>query len=353
MESSEALKRLAEGVGARDIFAVERVQRAGTPALWEELISFHAGPMGEQRYLRVRSKADEGGAPIGLWWGQATAKRATALAAALNDAAIWTISSEPVAPGGEESTWRWVTKAGVGSLSLPAGSLTQKRLSKLDLELRRVANALTRNHGGVELTCQVSLMDREEGETAACIWLVNEGDHDCLVGNPMHKDQRGSDFCRLEMGRLPDEPEGTTGLGIRYNALPRPEQDSLPPPWDSTHLLLRAGDFLECPFSIPLHMSGSGRRFLRAVYSCYGDHRVIGGLPVVRGRAFSEEHELEVVDGKVCIKGQEQPVPSDEPTDLMSTEVEGRPAITEPSDEPPSPSPKFPSSDLLKTRIDK
>ena len=174
---------------------------------------------------------------------------------------------------------------------------------------------------------------------------------DGLVENPLLPSRRGSDFCRLEMGHLPDETEGVTSLGIRYSALPRPRQDSLPPPWNSSHLLLRAGDFLECPFSIPLHPQGSGRRFLRAVYSCYGDDRVIGNLPVVRGRAFSEEHELEVVDGKVCIKGEQPPAPTDGSHDLLSTEVEGRPAITEPSSRPPSPG--FPSSDLLKTRIDK
>ena len=348
---SEALARLAGGVGERDIFAVERSQRAGSPALWEEVISLHSGRQGEQRYLRVRSQADEGGAPIGLWWGPATTKRATALAAALHDAAIWTMPDEAVAPGEEMITWRWVTAAGVGSLSVPGGSPCLNRLRQLDLELRRVANALTRNHGGVELTCQVSLLDKEEGEAAACIWLVNEGDHDGLVENPLLPSRRGSDFCRLEMGHLPDETEGVTSLGIRYSALPRPRQDSLPPPWNSSHLLLRAGDFLECPFSIPLHPQGSGRRFLRAVYSCYGDDRVIGNLPVVRGRAFSEEHELEVVDGKVCIKGEQPPAPTDGSHDLLSTEVEGRPAITEPSSRPPSPG--FPSSDLLKTRIDK
>jgi hypothetical protein len=357
MGISDALERLSRGVGARDIFAVERTQRAGSPALWEEVISLHAG--GQQRYLRVRSQADEGGAPIGRWWAPAPAGRATALATALRDAAIWTLSDEPVAPGEEIITWRWVTGAGVGKLSVPAGSPTLRQLAPLDLELRRVANALTRGHGGVELTCQVSILDQAEaGLGTANIWLVNDGDQDCLVENPLRASARGSDFCRLELGHLPEEEEGVTGLGIRYGALAMPTLSSLPPPWDSSHLMLRAGDFLECPLAVPLRPPLSGRHFLRAVYSRYGTDDEIGGVPVVRGRAFSEEHEVELADGKLRIKGAPEHKLKPAGTELMSTEVEGAPAVMPPPSTTPPPSPKpprppMPNPDLLKTRIDK
>ena len=342
MKISEALGRLAAGVGARDIFAVERSQRAGSPALWEEVISLHAGGQGVQRYLRVRSQADEGGAPIGRWWAPAPSQRATSLAAALLDLAIWTLPSEAIAPGEEVITWRWVTQAGVGQLAVPAGSPTLNRLRPLDLELRRVANTLTRDHRGAELTCQVSILDlAQDGVGAASIWLVNDGDHDCLVENPLSRSSRGCDFFRLELGHLPEEEEGVTGLGIQYGALAMPRLDNLPSPWDSTHLMVRAGDFLECPLSVPLQPPPSGRNFLRAVYSRYGADDEIGGVPVVRGRAFSEEHEVEMVDGKVRFKG---------------APAKPSPPASSPSPQPPpspKPRPAQPNPDLLKTRVDK
>lgn len=342
-----ALERLAAGVGPGAVFAVERSQVAGSPSLWEDVISLESG--GEQRYLRVRSQADEGGAPIGRWAAPAPAARATALAAALREAAIWTLQSEAIAPGEEVITWRWVTEVGVGEVTVPAGSPVLTRLAPLDLEFRRVANELVQAHGGVELTCQVSLVEQAGNEgSSGTMWLVNEGDRDCLVANPLIRTGRGSDFCRLELGHLPEEQPGVTGQGITYAAMPMPGLKSLPPPWDNPYLVLRAGDFLECPVSTPLRTPGSGRHFLRAVYSRYGDEVEIGGMPVVRGRAFSEEHELEVNDGAVGIKGTPVREQRDAPAgsspaaqasspDLLRTAVEGAPAVTAPPVEPGPP----------------
>ncbi len=382
---ADALGRLAAGLSADSIFAVERSQVAGTPALWDEMITLQAG--GEQRFLRVRSSADEGGAPIGRWWSPAPAARAQSLAKALHDAAIWTLQSAPVAPGEELITWRWVTAAGVGRLSVTAGSPLLIQLTKLDLEFRRVANELVNGHLGAELTCQVSLAepDTEGGATDGSVWLVNEGSHDCLVANPLLRTGRGSDFFRLELGHLDQEEPGVTGLGIQYSAMPMPRMDAPPPPWDNPYLLLRAGDFLECPVGVPLNPPGQGRHFLRAVYSRYGDDSVIGGVPVVRGRAFSEEHELEVLGGKIRIKGtkerrgaprttkRNESLIGQGPTEpnLLRTAVEGAPAVMEPPVQPGPPPPQVeesseppepeqdkersfgPDPRLLKTRLDK
>ncbi len=367
-----ALASIAAGADPGAPFAVERSQTAGTPALWHEVISVEAGE--SQHYLRVRSQADEGGAPIGRWSAPAMGEQVQALAQALCDAAIWTLASEPVAPGEELITWRWVTAAGVGSLSVPAGSGLLSQLAPLDLVIRKVANALVRIHAGAELSCQVSLVERD-GATEGSVWLVNEGDRDCLVLNPLHPTGRGSDFFRLEMGHLPDEQPGVTGLGIQYAAMPMVQLDAPPPPWDNPYLLLRSGDMLECPTGAPLSPPRKGRHFLRAVYSRYGDEHEIGGVPVIRGRAFSEEHELQQVDGAVQIKGAPgaarregdrstlwstpEGVGGPQEPDLLRTAVEGAPALdlpppeagppprTEESSEPPAP-----ADELLKTRLD-
>lgn len=312
-----ALERLADGLAPGDIFAIERHQQVGSPSLWEERITLQHGR--QMRVMRSRSPVDEGGVPIGRWWSDADPERGRALAAALRDAAVWELRSEPVLPGAEATVWRWVTLAGAGEVCAPAGSMLLLRLADLDLELRRLANTLISSHRGAELACQVSLRpddaaDRlvivdpalSDGGFLGGIWLCNDGDHPFLLPNPFRSPPRGSDYLRLELGVVPDEQPGVTGLGITYNALSMPVPSRLESPWDAPYIPLRPGDLLECPVEAPLGLrsvEGRGRTLIRAVFSNYDARSSIGGMPVVCGRVFSEEHELTVEKGALRLKG--------------------------------------------------
>ena len=287
---AETLQRIAGGLGPDDRLIMERFQTAGTPSYWEEEITIEHN--GRQRYLRVRSPVDEGGASIGLWESPADPRAVRAIANALYKTQIWNLSDAPVEPGEELITWRYVADDEEGTLSVPAGSPILSTLSNLDLQLRRLANLLVGTGNGAALECELILGRPIDGAISAGIALVNHGKQDCLVQNPLMPSRRESDYIRIEAGAAPAEAPGVTGLGIRYVPLPMPRPEVLSPPWDQELVPLKANSRVNWPVTVPLRIASLQGNFARAVYSHYGTATGTPELPVVRGRAFSIEHAL-------------------------------------------------------------
>lgn len=287
-----ALEEVAAGARPEQVFALERYQTAGTPPLWEEEIAIRHGR--QQTFSRLRSLADEGGAPIGRWHGPADEALVQLLARTLLEVGILELVSEEVPPGAPLVRWRYLTVAGLGELVAPAASPALEVLEPLELELRRLANDLEEAHRGAELRCELELASTSKGVSAR-VRLVNNGDEDLLIANPLAGDAGPWQFLRVEIGSPPEETPGVTEAGIEYQALPLPVFPSpLPPPWDRQLLLLCAGASLELPAPVPLAAERPGPCFVRAVYAGYGPEQEVAGVPVIRGQAFSEELEVEL-----------------------------------------------------------
>jgi len=285
-----ALRQLAAGATSGLEFSVESLRSRGTPLLWEERISIQQGH--QQRYSTIRSFVDASGAPIGIWEAPAEAKTIQELAKALCETRIWELSSEPLISGGEINSWSYEISEEKATLSVPGGSPVLMAISDVDLQLRRIANALVASRSGAALSCQLKLTELSGGWVNAQIALINEGKQDCLVQNPLIISGRKTDFLRIELGEPPIQQPEMTSAGIQYQPLPIQVPSDLPPPWNGEYIVLHSGKRIDCPLKGSVNVSEHRGYFIRAVYSHYGRPTITHEVPLVRGRVFSAELQL-------------------------------------------------------------
>jgi hypothetical protein len=283
------LERILRSPSADDRILLERYTRAGEPIYWEEHITIEHGAL--QRYVRIRSAADEGGAPIGIWQSATDAKAVQTIAHAHYVSQAWTLASSNIAPGEEVITWRYVINDETWQLSAVAGSPLLITLGNVDQAFRRVANVLVASGSGAAVVSELLVERLSDGVWNASIALINRGKQDCFLQNPLIA--KGSDdYLRIEVGSVPSDPPGTTGLGIQYEPLAMRVTEPLPERWKEPLLMLKAGERLICPVQNELRSAALRGYFARAVYSHYGNPLVKLALPVVRGRVFSTEQRL-------------------------------------------------------------
>jgi hypothetical protein len=278
--------------GPDDFIAVGSVHVAGEPVLWEETISFARG--GVQSFTRLRSPADEGGASIGTWSSVADDRRVQALAAALTKVEFWAKKGEAdLLPGMEIVNWTCVTNDGTIDVVAPGSSPLTPQLAPLDMELRRLANDLEKS--GLGTCVRIALdLQQSEGNLTINAEMVNDGNAPCIVINPLAMNESDLDYFRLEVASQVTETDGITSPGESFEAVPFGfPPGGLPDPWDDTYLLVPPGQPLVMP-TASCELSEPGHYVLRAVYSNYGLLDRVAGVPVIRGRAFSNEVELTV-----------------------------------------------------------
>jgi len=289
---ADALRRMAGTPPAGAKLAVERLRRKGTPGLWSEETSIEHG--GKQRYATIRGFVDAGGAPIGQWEATADRDAVQAVAAALVGAKVWELASAPVSPGAELNRWRVATDQGEHTITVPGNSTLLMKLSQVDVQFRRIANALIASRKGAALKCLLDLKAPAQGPAMAQIGLVNEGDQDCLVMNPLAGLPDPQSFLRIEAAAPPPPQQpGVTGPGLRYVPLPLPEHGKLPDPWGAESFVLKAGERVVLPLRVTIPLLAHKGHYIRAVYSCYRVPATPQKLPVVRGCTFSTEQRLE------------------------------------------------------------
>jgi len=287
-----ALQRIAARPQSDDFIAIGSIEVAGEPVLWEETIAFERG--GFQTFSRIRSPVDEGGAAIGTWSMPADDWQTQPLAAALCQVDFWNHKSEAdLMPGMNIVNWSCVTREGTLDLMAAGTSPLVQQLAPLDLELRRLANDLENSHQGASL--RVTLDVQQVGRNLAVrVGLVNDGNSPCIVINPFSIEETDLDYFRLESALMVPEEPGVTGYGADFQAapwdLPGGGQADF---WQDTYLLVSPGRPLVMP-EATLGPLVPGSYLLRAVYSNYGLLRSIAGVPVIRGRAFSNEAELTI-----------------------------------------------------------
>lgn len=283
-----SLNIIAQDPSSQDIFGFERIRRAGS-MFWEERFSVRLGH--KQRLSRNRHFVDEGNIPIGIWKAPVEPSHVQQIAQALLDLKIWTLQGQPFRPEEDHVLLQVVYPGGLHRVSITHDFELKKLTYPLDSLLRRMITDLMASHQGAELLCQLTL-HHDKNNLFGKITLLNQGNQDCLVPNPFILAQGRDDYLRLEMGTTPEHPEGLTDAGIKYQPLPLPSFDSLPTPWKSYFLPLRAGNTLEFPLDISIPSPTKPGYYVRAVYSCYSAPAELAGLLVIRGRAFSEEKEL-------------------------------------------------------------
>ncbi len=286
---ASSLKRLAQSGGSFDHIVFERVTNVGEPAYWEERIYIRNNA--QQQYIRTRSVVDEGGAAIGVWQGPAEVQTLQHLALSLSQALAEPLQGSDIEPGEEVTTWRCAIGQERWQLSAASGSPIFDALGNTDLLFRRIANTLVGSKAGAALISEVLI---ERGDGGSCMLgmaLVNTGNQDCYLQNPLLIPGEGA-YLQLEIGAALNDPPGVTGLGIQYRPLPMRVAAVLPSPWNDAVLVLKAGQHLICPMHTELQAQALNGNFIRAVYSHYGQATTKSDLPLVRGRVFSTERRI-------------------------------------------------------------
>lgn len=288
-----ALRRMTTSPHPGEILAIERSQTAGEPLLWKEVIRFEQGQL--QSFTRIRSFVDEGGIPIGTWTTPAEVWRFQLLAESLYGAAIWArTSDETLVPGAELVSWTCVTSGGVFGVTVAASSPLLTELAELDLDLRRLANDIESSRQGASLRCALEVV-QVEGQYEAHLSFLNDGNRPCLFVNPLAVEATDQDFLAIDIAPMPLDEPGVTSPEAEFESIPiRPVPTDLEPPWCDEYMPLMPGRPLVFPIPIPLDFPEPGFYVVRGVYSFYGNLNDIAGMPMIRGRAFSNELELNV-----------------------------------------------------------
>lgn len=295
--TENALRNLAGGDPSA-LFAFERDQTIGEPMLWRETIAFERGKL--QTCRRRRSAVDAGGAPIGVWSCPAEEWRAQAIAKELVDGQFWTLeSSAELMPGQDLVHWSCLTAGGLFEIVVTSGSPLLRALAPLELELRRLANDLEASARGAAVQCSLELA--RGPVPRARLALTNPGDRPCVIWNPLAGNTTDFDFLRVEVANLPPAVEDESGPGLEFVPVPElPRTSDLPEPWDDPYLLLAPRQTLQIPIEtiVPLlgrdpANPGKGSFLVRGVYSAYGSPEQVGGVPLLNGRAFSNEVQVD------------------------------------------------------------
>lgn len=286
---AQTLSRLASTPGTTDFFAVQRVQVAGEPTGWRDEITFERGQF--QTYARNRSAADEGGPPIGVWRAPAEDWRTQAIADALCRARIWSLESDAeIEPGKEVVNWTCVTSQGVLDLCAPTSSPLLRALMPVDVELRRIANTLEEQRTGAQM--RTALRAQLRG-TSAVLTLAfgNDGTRRYILPNPLRFAGSAENYFRVEIAPMPQELPNETGYGAVFEPvqLKLPAPEALGEPWQDEYFLIGPGERVVLPSTPVIGPLKPGSYLLRAVYSNYGLLGAIAGVPVIRGRSFSNE----------------------------------------------------------------
>jgi len=196
-----------------------------------------------------------------------------------------------VASGGEENRWECSVREGEICLSAGSGPGILMKMSPVDLQLRQIANDLIASRRGAALNCKLHV--NPKGTIAEVqVALVNEGNRDFQIQNPLKGSDESINFLRVELGAAPAEVPGVTGSDIAYKPLNLPNVSRLSAPWDQDCIVLKAGQEVTCPFKLPIDLSAQRGHFIRAIYSHYGTNATHADLPLIRGRVFSKETQI-------------------------------------------------------------
>ena len=262
-------------------FSAKRQTEAGTPSLWKESIATERGE--QQSYVRLRSPADEGGAPIGIWHAPADELAIKELAKALQSSPFFTLQNDAVEPGEEYTVWTFKIGDAEQSLCAVAGSAVLREMSPLDLLFRRLANRLVQSKQGVALLCE---LDLNSGQPS----LLNEGSQAGIIINSFYDKMTETDFFRVEVGPAVQEIPGVTGIGIEYKPIPMSLPSFFKAPFDQQYIRVQPGERLKLP--VQLSLDPYKGHYVRAVYSNYSDAPQSLDYPIVRGRVFSIESKI-------------------------------------------------------------
>lgn len=292
---AQTLARLAATPGADDFFALQRVQVAGEPTGWRDEIAFERGQF--QSYARNRSAADEGGAAIGVWRAPAEESRTQRLADALCRVRAWNCESDAgIEPGQEVVNWTCVTAQGILDLSAATSSALMRAFMPVDLELRRIANTLEEARAGAQMRTGLRVQMRG-ASGAVMLAFGNDGTRRYILPNPL-RFSGGSEenYFRLELAPMPEERPGETGYGAEFQSVPLAlsPAGAAADPWQDEYFVIGPGERVVLPSTPVLGPLAPGAYLLRAVYSYYGLLTGIAGVPVIRGRSFSNEVEIKV-----------------------------------------------------------
>jgi len=290
---TEVLKLIARGQAPKGTkFAIKHSRRAGTPLLWEEVISIELD--GNMHYSTLRSFVDAGGSPIGFWAGASDPGTVQALAETLLQVKFRDIPSTPIMPGGEANSWEVMIQDEKIVITTGDDPDIMMELSPVDVLLRRTANQLVSSHNGAALKLQ--LFTEIKGKTATVqVAFINDGDKDLQIQNPLIQADHDKTFLQIEIGVPPVEVAGITGADIKYQPLSLPSIKNPPAPWDKPYIALKAGEQIVCPLQLPIDLPTHLGHFIKATYANYAPNEnstASSSLPLIRGQVFSLENKL-------------------------------------------------------------
>lgn len=273
----QALQRAAAGE-ARP-FLLERRQSAGEPIAWRERTFFRSDAT--QEFFRMRSWVDDGGEAIGDWAAPADPARGPALAAAALAATGWGRGAEgDVGPGMDIVEWRLATPDGELAAQDLADGPVAEAMAPLDMELRRLANALQEAGQGPALRLEA----RVEGGRLRLAFL-SAGRAPVRLLSPLGAAQDDRSYLRLELAPMPEAPPGYTAPDPVYAPVPTGfalSGGGSTPDARVVTVTPEAPLVLETAVARP-----TGPALLRAVYSNYRDAVDAETATALRGRAFS------------------------------------------------------------------
>lgn len=297
----QALGALAQGEAG--FMALGRVHAEGEPTGWREDIAWERG--GLQSCLRWRSPLDAGGARIGRWQAPAQELHGQALAQALVKLQFWALQSDTaLEPGVGIVNWTCATAEAVVDLVLKAGSPRLMAMAPLDQVLRDIANALEAGQQGSSL--RLALQAQGQGTSSQLrLGLVNEGSQRTVLVGPAAFGAPGPaqvalNGLQLELAAMPEAVPGQTAPDAVFKPMRLNPHASLrgSAPWEDEYIVLHPRQPRLLPQALVmdplLDPLPPGRHIVRAVYAYYGALDQVAGMPVVRGRVFSNEVVIQV-----------------------------------------------------------
>jgi len=284
---ADALRKMTGGDISGEPLTVERIRLRGVTALWEEKIFFKQDDV--QKYSTTRSFVDAGGSPIGIWESPAAPRTALSLAQSLVAAKVWDLPSVNPQPGAEINGWYFSTREAKGNLIVSSNPAVLMKMSDVDMHLRRIANDLLDSKSGAAVSCRLTLTPSGGNWVVASASILNEGSRDCMIPNPFTLKGANTDFIQFEIGAPPVRQEGITGSDVQYTPIQTSAPKLLAPPWDGDYIEMLANESLVFPFQPSIDVSRHKGYFVRAVFSHFGTAETNPGLPLVRGRVFSNE----------------------------------------------------------------
>jgi hypothetical protein len=186
--------------------------------------------------------------------------------------------------------WTCVTSQGVLDLAAASSSPLLRALIPVDLELRRIANTLEESRAGAQMRTGMRAQVRGNS-VALSLAFGNDGTRRLLLVNPLRFAGSEENYFRVEIAPLPEELPNETGYGAVFKPVPL---QLVPPgiaadPWQDDYFVIGPGDRVLLPTTPLAGPLPPGSYLVRAVYSNYGLLGSIAGVPVIRGRSFSNE----------------------------------------------------------------